>query len=361
VTDAALTDYRACRALLKDGSRSFFAASLLLPAAVRLPASALYAFCRLADDAADIGEDRRAQTAAMIDRLDRVYAGDPAPHPVDRAFAAVVSTYRIPQALPAALFEGFQWDAEGRRYADSAALEPYAARVAATVGVMMALLMGARAPAMLARAADLGLAMQYTNIARDIGQDARDGRLYLPLDWLRDEGVEPAAFLARPVFSPAIGRVTQRLLLLADRHYERALAGLCRLPAGCRPAIHAARLLYREIGRQVAAQGFDSVSRRAVVTTPRKLALVARATACCHGYHRGLNDAPAPGIRFLIEAVTAHDRLAPHAAGPAASEPAPGRAAGIVAILDKLERRDRSLVHAARPARDGLVAHFHHS
>ena len=98
--------------------------------------------------------------------------------------------------MPDALFEGLQWDCEGRRYEDLEALHAYAARVAGAVGVMMALLMGVRDADALARACDLGVAMQLTNIARDVGEDARAGRLYLPLDWLREAGLDPAAFLA---------------------------------------------------------------------------------------------------------------------------------------------------------------------
>ncbi len=273
----ARADFAACRAILRDGSRTFLAASLLLPRRVRDPAAALYAFCRVADDAIDLGEDAEAALARLRKRLALAYEGRPLPIPVDRALADVVARFRIPRALPEALLEGFEWDASGRRYEDLADLSAYAIRVAGSVGAMLAVLMGARAPDMMARACDLGAAMQLTNIARDVGEDARAGRLYLPLGWLREAGVEPEAWLARPVFSDEVGFVVQRLLWAADDLYERADSGIARLPPSCRPAIRAARHLYAGIGREIGWHGFDSVSRRAVVPARRKTWLLARA------------------------------------------------------------------------------------
>ena len=137
--------------------------------------------------------------------------------------------------LPAALFEGFQWDCEGRRYDSLEALHGYAARVAGAVGVMMTLLMGVRDGPALARACDLGVAMQLTNIARDVGEDARSGRLYLPLDWLREVGLDADGFLAAPAPSAALAGVVARLLAEADRLYARARGGIARLPAPLPP------------------------------------------------------------------------------------------------------------------------------
>jgi phytoene synthase len=147
---------------------------------VRDSATALYAFCRLADDAIDEGDTetgaRTRALATLAQRLDAAYTGRPHDDPADRAFAQIVAQHHIPRAVPEALLEGFAWDLQGRRYETLADLHDYAARVAGTVGVMMAMLMGVRAPAALARACDLGIAMQLTNIARDVGEDARAGR-----------------------------------------------------------------------------------------------------------------------------------------------------------------------------------------
>ncbi|WP_027285627.1 phytoene/squalene synthase family protein [Rubritepida flocculans] len=297
-------DLAACAELLRAGSRSFHAAALLLPRRVRDPATALYAFCRLGDDAVDQAADPREGLREMRQRLDAAYRGAPMDHPADRAFAAVAARQRIPRTLPAALLEGFAWDAEGRRYDSLAALHGYCARVAGTVGAMMTLLMGVSSHAALARATDLGCAMQLTNIARDVGEDARNGRLYLPLHWLEEAGVAPDAFLARPCFSPAIGLVVARLLAEAQRLYARAEAGIALLPRDCRPAIRAAHRIYAEISAEVARAGFDSVSRRAVVSSARKLALVARARLPALGGAEGAAEPPLPANAFLVECVT---------------------------------------------------------
>ncbi|MDB5656116.1 MAG: crtB, partial [Tardiphaga sp.] len=300
----ARADIAACRALLKGGSRTFHAAAKVLPRKVADPAIALYAFCRLADDAVDLGRDRGAAVARLRLRLDRVYRGQPGAHPADRAFAAVVQHFAIPRALPEALLQGLAWDAASRRYETLDDLADYAARVAGSVGAMMTLVMGQRAPDVLARACDLGVAMQLTNIARDVGEDARAGRLYLPLQWLRDAGVDPDGWLAEPRFTPAIAAIVRRLLDAADLLYARAGAGIAHLPWTCRPGIHAARALYAEIGREVERAGMDSVGQRAVVSTRRKLAVLGGALASSGGVPAPAQPA-LPQVQFLIEAVVA--------------------------------------------------------
>ncbi len=303
-------DLAACGAAIRAGSKTFFAASLLLPRRVRTPALALYAFCRLADDAVDNG-GQVVSLARLRERLAGIYAGCPADHPADRALTDVVAEHEIPRELPEALLEGFQWDLEGRRYADGEQLNAYAARVAGAVGEMMAHLMDARCVDALARARDLGIAMQLTNIARDVGEDARAGRLYLPADWLREAGIEPQEWLACPVFSCQIRSVIERLLTAAEVLYERADLGIRLLPRDCRPGIAAARHLYAEIGHQLLRKGCDSVSHRTVVPAARKIWIVASAAA----------RAMAPEPRVSV------------------SE----RAEWLVDLFERLERRDRAI------------------
>lgn len=270
-------DLDACRGILRSGSKTFSAASRLLPRRVRAPATALYAFCRVADDAIDADASATERTVdALRERLDRAYAGRPDDSPVDRALASVVATQRIPRALPDALLEGLAWDARARRYETLDDLYAYAARVAGTVGAMMTVLMGPRAPAVLARACDLGVAMQLTNIARDVGEDAARGRIYLPLAWLREAGLDPDGWLVEPRPSEALASVVARLLEDADALYRRADEGVTALPRDCKTAIFAARLIYSDIGRRVADAGFDSVTRRAYVPLSRKLVLLVR-------------------------------------------------------------------------------------
>jgi phytoene synthase len=342
--DIAPADLTACLGMLAGGSRSFRVASLLLPGRVARPAAALYAFCRVADDLIDRDQGGHGAVRELERRLDAICTGRPGPWPADRAFAAVVARHGVPRALPAALLEGLAWDAEGRDYATLAALEAYAARVAGSVGAMMALLMGAASSEAVARAADLGVAMQLTNIARDVGEDARAGRLYLPRDWMIEAGIVPEAWLASPRFTPALGEVIARLLRAADVHYRRSEAGIALLPADCRPGIAAARLIYAEIGRALERQGGDSVSARAVVGGRRKVALLGRATLLAWRAVRAPVAAPPLAAnRFLVEAA---------AAVPRANAAAPWWALGervvrAAEILARLDERDRRRLPAA--------------
>jgi phytoene synthase len=292
--------------MIRAGSRSFFMASLLLPDAIREAAYALYGFCRLSDDAVDVEGGQSDAVARLRARLDRIYAGDPAAEPVDRALTDAVSAFLIPRTLMDALLEGLEWDAQGRTYETLSDVYAYAARVAGSVGAMMAALMGARSPDLVARACDLGVAMQLTNIARDVGEDARIGRLYLPRAWLREAGVDPEAWLAAPAYSPEIGAVVARLLSHADALYRRADAGIANLDPSFRPAILAARRLYAEIGVRLSARELDSVSRRTSVSLGRKAWLVARAAAAAAGMRPISPAGPAlEETRFLVEAVAA--------------------------------------------------------
>lgn len=336
-------DLAACRASLRHGSRSFFAASLLLPPSVRAPASALYAFCRLADDAVDGDDVGHGAVDRLSERLDRVYAGTPAPIAADRALAVVVARHRIPRALPEALLDGFRWDAAGRRYETLDALQDYAARVAGSVGAMMALLMGVRSAEGLARACDLGVAMQLSNIARDVGEDARMGRLYLPRQWLLQAGIDPEAWLAQPAFSPALGTVVARLLDAADGLYRRVGDGVAELPLACRPGINAARFLYADIGHEVSRRGLDSVSQRARVSRGRKAQLLLQAMLALWPGRGEAPDACLPCNRFLVDA----------AAMPASARgPAPWqlvrRFVRVIELFEELERRERGLQAALR-------------
>jgi phytoene synthase len=349
---SAEADLAACREQLRDGSRTFLAASRLLPRRVRESACALYAFCRSADDAVDLDTvDERAAVERLRVRLARLYDGEPAPTPADRAMARVVTRHGLPRELPEALIEGFEWDACGRRYETIEALYDYGARVAGSVGAMMAVLMGVRSRDALARACDLGVAMQLSNIARDVGEDARRGRIYLPLAWLREAGVDPDAWLAAPAFDERIAAVVGRLLRAADALYERARPGIALLPADCRPAIEAARVLYAAIGHEVARRGGDSVSQRAVVPGRRKAVLLVRALA------RGAISRPRPGpspdpldaVRHLVEAAAIGEAPVLRQRPMASLE----RAVWVIDLFERQAHRRQQAHRQQRQARHG--------
>lgn len=298
-------DMVACEELMRGGSKSFFAASALLPERMRTAAIALYAFCRVADDAIDLHGDDPEAMNKLRQRLDNVYAGCPGEILEDQALSMVVRSHQLPRALLDALLEGFSWDAVGRRYESIDDLHAYCARVAGSVGAMMARIMGVTDPRVLARACELGNAMQLTNIARDVGEDARNGRLYLPRAWMREAGLDPDLWLQDPQFSPALGSVTGRLLLEADRLYALATTGIAALPRDCRGAILAAAMIYADIGHVVLKNGMNAVNQRAVVSTSRKLTLLCLAKARAQLPSRCDLTTPAlPAIAFLIDACT---------------------------------------------------------
>lgn len=271
-------DLAHCREAIRTGSLSFHAASRLLPGSVRDPALALYAFCRLADDEVDEGDHKTGAVLRLQERLDAAYAGKPRNAPEDRAFAAIVEEFEMPRALPEALLEGLAWDADERRYADLSGVRDYSARVASAVGAMMCVLMRVRDPDTLARACDLGVAMQLTNIARDVGEDARMGRIYLPMDWLAEAGIDPLNFTRDPLPDAVVRGMVKRLLAEAQRLYLRSEAGINVLPLRARTGIWAARLIYAGIGSQIRRQGYDTISMRAHTSKAQKIGWLMQAS-----------------------------------------------------------------------------------
>jgi len=257
------SDIEYCEKAILHGSLSFHAASLALPKSVRTPCLALYAFCRLADDEVDLKQDKSASIYDLVQRLDLVYAGTPRDHPMDRAFANMVEKFDMPRALPEALFEGFVWDAMSKQYKTFDDLISYSARVASSVGAMLCVIMGERRAEVLSRACDLGVAMQLTNIARDIGEDAKEGRLYVPHDWFQQEGLDPKEFLSDPNRSESTVVFTKRLLGKAETLYHRSEAGIAYLPPKVRPAMFAARHIYSAIGIEIKKNNYDNINYRA--------------------------------------------------------------------------------------------------
>ncbi|AHM03514.1 Phytoene synthase [Roseibacterium elongatum DSM 19469] len=324
-----------CREAIREGSYSFHAASKLLPERVRDPALALYAFCRLADDEVDFGVHKPAAVLDLRDRLDLAYAGTPRNAPADRAFAAIIEEFDMPRALPEALLEGLAWDGIERRYATLSDLRSYSARVASAVGAMMCVLMRVRDEHALARACDLGVAMQLTNIARDVGEDARARRLYLPTDWLKDAGMDEEQFFDDPRPTPEVRRMVKRLLAEANRLYMRSEPGVGRLPLTSRPGIFAARHCYDAIGRKLARRGYDSVSQRVCTTGRHKLgllglSLVRAAWVSITPESAVIYAKPLPEVAFLVDA----------AAHPDARQPVRGEQ--VLNVFRQLEARDRA-------------------
>jgi phytoene synthase len=284
---------RTSRETIRKGSRSFAAAAALFAPETRADAEMLYAWCRHCDDVIDgqtLGhgmaapdpEQARQRLAALKAATNAIFAGQAADDPAFAAFKRVAERRRIPERYALELLDGFAMDVAGQRYETLEDTLAYCWHVAGVVGVMMALVMGV-APddlATLRRAQDLGLAFQLTNIARDVTEDAANGRVYLPARWLAEAGA-PADQIGAPQQRAAVFAVTRRLLETAEPYYASAREGLTRLPLRSAWAIAAALGVYRQIGVEVMRRGPGAWDSRVSVGGAAKawLALQGGATA----------------------------------------------------------------------------------
>lgn len=282
-TLSAATPVALARAVIARHSKSFALAARLLPRRVRDDAVVLYAYCRRVDDAIDCAApaEQAGALAALRAELDAVYAGRRLGDPLLAAFQQVVRARAIPRAYPEELLAGMRMDVAGTRYATLTELLRYCHRAAGSVGLMMCHVMGVRGPRALAHAAHLGIAMQLTNIARDVLEDWERDRLYLPDQLLAAHGAGGLhARLGAPLppsAVPAVAAAVGALLDHADAYYSSADAGLHQLSSRCSLGVRAARLVYAQIGRVLRARGCDPYLGRAVVSGGTKRLLVLRA------------------------------------------------------------------------------------
>ncbi len=278
--------WRECRRVLARHSRSFDLASRLFPRARRDEVAAVYAWCRACDDAIDLAPPREQPAALEGLRRDlaSVYAGEPRNDAVARCFQEVVRRRGIPIAYPLELLEGMAVDVGPARYAREEELLVYCWRVAGVVGLMMCHVMGVSDPRAAPRAAHLGIAMQLTNICRDVLEDLERGRVYVPSEWLSADTARELDLTARALGGSLsdkarseLSTAARRLLALADRYYASGDVGLAQLEPRSALAVRTARLVYAEIGREIERRGFDVLAGRAVVPTRTKLRLAGRA------------------------------------------------------------------------------------
>lgn len=272
------------RASIQRHSKSFALAARLLPERVRNDASVVYAWCRQADDAVDETQGASQRQALECSRrgLMAVYGGAELDDPLLAALRDVIERRAIPLEYPSELLLGMEMDARGQRYESLDELLVYCHRVASTVGLMMCHVMGVSHPVALRHAAHLGLAMQLTNICRDVREDWQRGRLYLPRDVLSRHGAAELWDVPRPAELPAAlaraGRGALRDLLgAAERYYASADRGLRYLSFRSAIAVGVARRVYSAIGTEIARRGHDVTAPRAVVPARRKALLAAAA------------------------------------------------------------------------------------
>jgi 15-cis-phytoene synthase len=266
---------------IEAGSKSFAAAARLFDERTRHSAFMLYAWCRYCDDVIDgqvLGHARgtreRGDAAERLEHLRaltrRAYRGETMTEAPFAAFQEVVRRHTLPEHLPAQHLAGFAMDVAGRRYLTMDDTLDYCYHVAGVVGVMMAKIMAIRDEAVLDRAADLGIALQLTNIARDVVEDAEFGRVYLPQDWLAAEAIPPLD-VALPAHRVGLARVASRVLDVADDYYDSAVHGIAALPLRSAWAIATARAVYRRIGRRVLARGARAWDTRTTTSRADKL------------------------------------------------------------------------------------------
>lgn len=272
--------------IIRQGSKSFATAARLFDRRTRGHAVMLYAWCRHCDDeidGQDLGMGQRspepAEQRARLERLrlqtDAAMRGDVVTGTPFVAFQKVFCECEIPRRYALDLLEGFAMDVDGRDCRTLNDTLRYCYHVAGTVGGMMAAVMGIRDPDVVARAVDLGIAFQLTNIARDVMQDAADGRCYLPRQWLDAVGV-PEATARFPAHGDAVHGQALRILDEADRYYRSARHGIARLSFRNAWAVASALAIYRDIGRIVRRNGAEAWQRRATIGSARKLLLLCR-------------------------------------------------------------------------------------
>jgi phytoene synthase len=255
----------------KSGS-SFYYSFMFLPAERRQAITALYAFCREVDDVVDECHDLTlAQTKLEWWRQEvgRVYSGTPT-HPVGHALKDVLQRFRLPQEQLLEIIDGMAMDLSQTRYLDFKGLQLYCYRVASVVGLLAAEIFGYQDRQTLKYAHDLGLAFQLTNIIRDVGEDARRGRIYLPVDELQRFNV-PAKDILEARYSDAFRELMAFQAERAEKFYDQAFA---QLPAvdrkAQRPGLVMAAI-YRTLLREIAADGFQVLDRRTSLTPLRKV------------------------------------------------------------------------------------------
>lgn len=283
MTDAVIEH---CRVILEQGSRSFAKAASLLDPSIRASSYQLYAWCRYCDDLIDgqrMGHgqeivdpvEQRKQLTMLWAETRAAFRGEPTSELVFQGIARVVKQHGIPAYQPFELLRGMEMDIEGRQYETIDDLRVYCYHVAGVVGVMMAHIMGIKDAETLQRAEDLGTAMQFTNIARDVIDDARVGRVYLPLAWLREAGLTTTD-VGRPEHRGAVAGIVRLLLNEAERYYQSGDDGIDHLPFRCAWSIRAARGIYSEIGTVIRSRGTEAWDQRAMVSGGRKIFWVGR-------------------------------------------------------------------------------------
>lgn len=271
--------FELARAMTADYSKSFFMAACLLPKERRWATYAVYAFCRYVDNLVDEPRDRSSQElddeiAAFTRELERAYARGESQHPIIQPFIQVALRYQIPIEYPLDLIKGVLMDVGNVRYQSFDDLYVFCYRVAGVVGLMMTHILGYSSKEAFVYAEKLGIAMQLTNILRDVQEDMQQmGRIYLPLNELAQYGLSEQD-IEQENFTPAFKSFMQFQVQRAQTYYTEAAPGIPMLNHRSQYAIYAASRIYGGILNEVEKRGFNPFLGRVVVTKASKLAIL---------------------------------------------------------------------------------------
>ena len=261
-----------CQQKAASSGSSFYYSFMFLPANRRRAITALYAYCREVDDVVDECQDPQIAATKLAwwrTELDRLYAGRPE-HPVTQALLPVLAEFNLPQEQLLEIIDGMEMDLQQSRYLDFTALSLYCYRVASVVGLLAAEIFGFQERGTQKYAHDLGMAFQLTNIIRDVGEDARRGRVYLPLDELKRFNV-PLADILNSTYSDNFRKLMEFQIERAEQYYAQAMS---QLPAADRktqrPGLVMAAI-YRAVLDEIKRDGCQVLSQRTSLTPIRKL------------------------------------------------------------------------------------------
>ena len=267
-----MTPEEYCQQKAAQSGSSFYYSFLFLPPNRRRAITALYAFCREVDDVVDECHDPAIAATKLVwwrQELARLYAGQPE-HPVTRALLPALAEFNLPQEQLLEIIDGMEMDLQQSRYLDFKALSLYCYRVASVVGLLAAEIFGYQDRKTQKYAHDLGMAFQLTNIIRDVGEDARIGRIYLPIDELQRFEVT-AADILNARYSDNFRRLMEFQIERAEQYYAQAMS---ELPAGDRklqrPGLVMAAI-YRTLLDEIKRDGCQVLTQRTSLTPVRKL------------------------------------------------------------------------------------------
>lgn len=269
-----MTPQQYCQQKTRESGSSFTLSFMFLPKEKRDAMTALYAFCREVDDVVDECTDYQiAQTklAWWKQEIHRLFHETPQ-HPVTQALQPVIKTFDLKEAHFIEIIDGMQMDTQYNRYADFEQLALYCYRVASVVGLLSAQIFGYSDPATLQYAHDLGMAFQLTNIIRDVGEDARRGRIYIPLDEMERAGVTEQQLLNSQA-SPALQTLLLRQIERAELFYDKALNQLPK--ADIKPQLPGLMMaaIYRALLQEIKPEPNLVLTHKVMLPPFRKLKL----------------------------------------------------------------------------------------